>query len=153
MQRRGLTPGARLVSLEQRPVEASLARSLRLAVAAPIFDILRLRLLNQEPVMLERYLIPSARVPGLDRFDLEARSVYEILESEYGIAIRRARQSLEPVVAGEFEAGLLGIRAGAPLMLERRTGLDAEDEPTEYGRDLYRGDRFRFVTEIAPLER
>ncbi|HEX9680710.1 MAG TPA: GntR family transcriptional regulator [Anaerolineales bacterium] len=153
MQRRGLTPGTRLISVELRPVEASLARSLRLPVAAPLHDILRLRLLNQEPVILERYLIPAARFPALDRFDLEGRSVYEILETEYGIAIRRARQSLEPVVAGDFEAGLLGIRPGAPLMLERRTGFDAGGEPVEHGRDLYRGDRFRFVTEMAPLER
>jgi GntR family transcriptional regulator len=79
--------------------------------------------------------------------------VYEILETEYGVAIRRARQTLEPVVAGDFEAGLLGIRPGAPLMLERRTGFDARGEPVEHGRDLYRGDRFRFVTEMAPLER
>ena len=153
MQRRGLQPGARLVSLEERPIEASLAHGLRLAVAAPVFDILRLRLLNREPVMLERYLISSARYPGLDGFDLEARSVYEVLETEYGVTIRRARQSLEPVVAGEFEAALLGIRPGAPLMLERRTSFDSRDEPIEHGRDLYRGDRFRFVTDIAPLER
>jgi DNA-binding GntR family transcriptional regulator len=38
-------------------------------------------------------------------------------------------------------------------MLERRTGFDARGEPVEHGRDLYRGDRFRFVTEMAPLER
>jgi GntR family transcriptional regulator len=153
MQRRGLTPGTRLISVELRPVEASLARSLRLPVAAPLHDLLRLRLLNQEPVILERYLIPAARFPALERFDLEGRSVYEILETEYGVAIRRARQTLEPVVAGDFEAGLLGIRPGAPLMLERRTGFDARGEPVEHGRDLYRGDRFRFVTEMAPLER
>lgn len=153
MQRRGFTPGTRLVSVEVRPVEASLARSLRLPVAALLHDLLRLRLLNHEPVVLERYLIPAARFPGLDRFDLELRSVYEILETEYGVAIHRARQSLEPVVAGEFEAGLLGVRPGAPLMLERRTGFDAGGQPVEHGRDLYRGDRFRFVTERAPLER
>jgi DNA-binding GntR family transcriptional regulator len=37
-------------------------------------------------------------------------------------------------------------------MLERRLGLDQDDQPVEWGKDLYRGDRFRFVTEIAPLE-
>jgi DNA-binding GntR family transcriptional regulator len=29
---------------------------------------------------------------------------------------------------------------------------DQDGQPVEHGRDLYRGDRFRFVTEIAPLE-
>jgi DNA-binding GntR family transcriptional regulator len=37
-------------------------------------------------------------------------------------------------------------------MLERRLTVDQDDRPIEYGKDLYRGDRFRFITEIAPLE-
>jgi len=74
------------------------------------------------------------------------------METEYGVSIRRARQSLEPVIATEFEAELLGVNTGAPLMLERRLAYDQDDQPVEHGRDLYRGDRFRFVTEIAPLE-
>jgi len=38
-------------------------------------------------------------------------------------------------------------------MLERRLSYDDRGEPVEYGRDLYRGDRFRFTTDVAPLER
>ncbi|MCK4316315.1 MAG: GntR family transcriptional regulator, partial [Anaerolineae bacterium] len=76
----------------------------------------------------------------------------EIIETEYGVSIVRARQSLEPVTATEYEAELLGIEPGAPLMLERRVSFDRDNQPVERGRDLYRGDRFRFVTEMAPLE-
>jgi len=152
MQRRGFTPGARVVTFEQRPVGASLAAALKLPTSAPVYDIQRLRTLNREPVMLEHYTLPVRRFPGLERFDLEQRSMYEILETEYGVTIRRARQSLEPVVATEYEAELLAIEHGAPLMLERRLSYDQDDQPVEHGRDLYRGDRFRFVTEIAPLE-
>jgi DNA-binding GntR family transcriptional regulator len=37
-------------------------------------------------------------------------------------------------------------------MLERRLGLDENDRPVEYGKDLYRGDWFRFIAQLAPLE-
>ena len=74
------------------------------------------------------------------------------METEYGICVTRARQSLEPVIALNYEAELLDILPGAPLMLQRRQSFDQENRPVEYGKDLYRGDRFRFVTEIAPLE-
>jgi len=37
-------------------------------------------------------------------------------------------------------------------MLERRLSFNQDDQPVEFGKDLYRGDRFRFVTEMAPLE-
>lgn len=152
MERRGFSPGARIVRADERPVGASLAAVLHLPLAAPVYDLLRLRLLNDIPVMLEHYVMSVRRFPGLRRFDLEHRSMYEVMETEYGVSIRRARQSLEPVTASEFEAELLGISPGAPLMLERRLAYDQEDRPVEHGRDLYRGDRFRFVTEIAPLE-
>jgi GntR family transcriptional regulator len=74
------------------------------------------------------------------------------METEYGVSVSRARQSLEPVVATAYEAKLLRVRPGAPLMLERRLTVDQEGQPVELAKDLYRGDRFRFVTEIAPLE-
>nr|HID12237.1 GntR family transcriptional regulator [Anaerolineae bacterium] len=152
MQRRGYVPGVKVITFERRPVEASVARELSLPVSTPVYYIRRLRLINQEPVMLERVTIPVHRFPDLERYDLAERSIYEVMETEYGVSISRARQSLEPVIATEYEAELLGVKPGAPLMLERRLGFDQDDQPVEYGKDLYRGDRFRFVTEIAPLE-
>ena len=152
MRQRGLQPGARIVSLELRPAEASVSNLLELPVSAAVYSILRLRSLNQEPVLLERYTIPFGSFPGLDRYDLESRSLYEVFHTEYGVAIARARQSLEPVIATEFEADLLGVPPGAPLMLEWRLSFDAAGLPIEHGKDLYRGDRFRFVTETASPE-
>ena len=119
---------------------------------APVFVVHRLRTLNHEPALLEQYILPEERFPGLDRHDLEGRSIYAILEDEFGVKIQRARQSLEPVSASEYEAERLEVASGAPLMLEQRLSFDADDRPVEHGRDLYRGDRFRFVTETAPWE-
>jgi len=152
MQRRGYTPSAKVLTFDLKPVEAAVAKELNLPVGAPVYYIHRLRFINREPVLLEKVTLPLHLVPELDRFDLEERSLYEVMETEYGISVNRARQSLEPVVATEYEAEVLGIKMGAPLMLERRLGFDQNDQMVEYARDLYRGDRFRFITEFAPLE-
>jgi GntR family transcriptional regulator len=151
MQNRGFTPGARIISLEETPVDAALARDLGVPVSSTAYSIVRLRSINQEPVLLESYRIPAQRFQGLDRHDLERRSIYEVMESEYGVSIVRARQSFEPVVASAFEADLLGVRTGAPLMLEKRISYDAENRPVEYGKDRYRGDRFRFITDTFEI--
>jgi GntR family transcriptional regulator len=152
MQSRGFTPGTRLISLEHILVDASLASLLGSPISAAAYRIRRVRTVNQEPVLLESYTIPVQRFPGLDGHDLEMRSIYEVMESEYGVSIARARQSFEPVVATAFEAELLGVRPGAPLMLEKRISYDAQDCPVEYGKDRYRGDRFRFETEAVPVD-
>jgi len=152
MRARGYIPGARLILLELRPVEARVAGELGLRVSAPVYHIHRLRLINREPVMLEKLIIPAVCFPRFEEFDLSSRSIYDVFETEYGVQVVRARQSLEAVIATDYEAELLGVEPGFPLVLERRLGFDKDDRPVESGIDLFRGDRFRFVTEIAPLD-
>lgn len=151
MQQRGFKPQAKLINFEQIMAESSMAKDLLVPISSQIYSILRLRSINHEPVMLESYLIPVPRFPGLDQYDLENRSIYEILEYEYGIPIARARQSFEPVIATDFEARLLDISVGDALMMEKRLSYDVNDLPIEFGKDRYRGDRFRFVTEAVPF--
>jgi len=153
MHLRGYQTGAKIIVLEERLAEVSVANKLKIAVSSQIYYIQRLRLINRAPVMLEKFAVPIYRFPNLDNYDLEMRSFYEIAENEYGITIHQAQQSLESVSATEFEAELLQVALGAPLMLERRQAFDPDRHPVEIGQDLYRGDRFRFITENALKEK
>jgi GntR family transcriptional regulator len=153
MRLRGYQTAAKIITLEQQLAKVSVADRLEIAVSAPIYNIQRLRFINRVPVMLEKFFVQVSRFPNLDTYDLEARSFYEIAETEYGISIYQAQQSLEAVSATEFEAELLEVPPGAPMMLERRQAFDQDNYPVEYGQDLYRGDRFRFITEMAPKEK
>ena len=152
MQERGFNPGSKIISIERIVTDRALSMKLALLDSSPVYSILRLRSINKEPVMLESYAIPEERFPGLDRYDLEGRSIYEVMEIEYNVSILRARQSFEPVIATTFEAELLNIPVGDALMLEKRLSYDEDNIPIEYGVDRYRGDRFRFVTEAEPLD-
>lgn len=151
MLNQGFTPGAEMISFEEINADQILAKDLAIPTSSRVYSILRLRSINREPVLIESYKIPVQRFPGLDRFNLESRSIYEIMEIEYGIPINRARQSFEPITATSFEAELLNINYGEALMLERRISYDDINQPVEYGKDRYRGDRFRFVTEAKPF--
>lgn len=152
MARRGYRPGARVLALRRQPASVTIAAQLRVPVAAPVYFVRRVRLINREPVMLETFWMPVRRFPRFERFDITRRSVYDIMETEYGVKVSRAQQSLEPAVATEDDARLLGVAPGDPLMLEERLSFDERGQPIEWGRDLYRGDRFRFITEHAPVE-
>jgi GntR family transcriptional regulator len=93
---------------------------------------------------LEFSHFPVRLCPGLDRFDLERRSIYEVLREEYDLILVRAEQSLEPTLARKFEAEALGVAEGSPLMLWERLAFTVTGLPVEYAKDLYRGDRVRF---------
>lgn len=152
MQRAGYRPGARVILMEKTLCNPAVANQLDLQVSSFVYFIQRLRTVNQEPVVLENAFIPADIFQGLDGFDLNLRSLYEVMETEYGSQVSQAHQSLEAVAATEFEAELLGLEKGSPLILERRLTFDQLGRRVEYSRDLFRGDRFRFTTEITPLE-
>jgi GntR family transcriptional regulator len=99
---------------------------------------------------LEYSYFPERYVPGLDKHDLEKRSIYAILAEEYGITLAEAVQTLEPVVALAYTARLLQVSKGAPLMLVTRTSSDDQGRVVEFAKDLYRGDYFRFVSHSKP---
>jgi len=103
-----------------------------------------LRLLDGEPVMVERatFVEPVGRL--LFDFDPDSGSIYGYLAAN-GVDLRFARHTFDAVPAGELDAELLGIPVGAPLLRERRRATAADGRPLEYGDDRYRPDRVTFT--------
>lgn len=151
MSELGVKPGARIIAFEKEPADQSLAELLRIPAGSLLYHIFRVRLADEEPAVIEQFFTSCQLFPNFENHDHETRSGYEIMETEYGISVVHAEQSLEPVVATKYEAGLLGIPQNAPLMLERRLAFDKNDHPIEYGKDLFRGDLFKFITTDAQL--
>ncbi|THB70275.1 MAG: GntR family transcriptional regulator [Desulfobulbaceae bacterium] len=145
MERSGFKTGAEVTLQEKRSAKISVANRLKIPVSSDLHYYHRIRTLNNAPVMLEKFYFPVSYFPGLEEIDFHNRSAYEILKTEFNIVITSAEQSLEAVAASEYEADLLRISVGAPLLLERRIGFDQHNRPVEYAKDLYRGDKIKFL--------
>jgi len=150
MLKKGIQPSARLLDLKATGADQLLANEFQIPLGEPVFAIRRLRLADKMPAALEYSYFPQRYVPGLDQHDLERRSIYAILAEEYNIVLAGAVQTLEPVVALAYQAKLLEIPAGAPLMLVTRSSSDTRQRVVEFAKDLYRGDCFRFVSHSKP---
>ncbi len=50
--------------------------------------------------------------------------------------------------ASAVEARLLGIHRGAPLLRTERLSYDQRRRPLELSRMLYRGDRYKYHTQL-----
>ena len=61
----------------------------------------------------------------------------------------RARQFLEPVVADDYEAHVLGISKGAPALLVQNLTYAAGDRPVVLSKAIMRGDRVRYYVELS----
>jgi len=147
----GILPSSRLLSGQEVLASAAVAQVLDLRIGEPLYKVVRLRLGGGVPLALETSFFPARLVPGLLDYDLERHSIYGLME-RYDARPVRATQSLEPVPARDQEADALEVPAGSPLMLVERIAWDTQDRPVEYAKDIYRGDRSRFVAELR-LER
>ena len=113
----------------------------------------RLRLADGETMAIETLHVPNRLVPGLTGKDLETQSFYELLSERYGITIAGGVQQIEPTVTNEEESEALGVPLHSPAFLFERTTRAETDEIVEFVRSIYRGDRYRLVTELNRRER
>jgi GntR family transcriptional regulator len=146
MLRRGLQPGARLLEISvisEAPARAY--KELSLQEGEDLVCIYRLRTADAEPMCLETSYLPSAQVPWILTENLEDGSLYEALQ-RHGIELAKAEEHLEATLVREAESELLTVPLGCPALLVERTTYTVQDEPIEYVKSVYRGDRYRFTT-------
>lgn len=143
----GSEPGQRTIEISRRRASTAAAQALGLELDDFVIDVLRLRLLDGEPVMIERdtFIEPVGRLLLFD-FDPDVSSIYGHL-MDSGIQIEGARRTLSAVAADATDAGLLGVEPGAPLLREIRRATTADGMPFEYGDDRYRSEIVNFTIE------
>ncbi len=135
----GSTPSARVVELVRRTVSDELAAELQVERGALVWTMLRVRLLDDAPVMVERASYPETIGALLVAADLETGSVYALL-AEHGIAVASGHHRISALGADAATAALLHLRAGAPLLRQERTVYASDGTPIEHSDDQWRGD-------------
>ena len=151
MRRRGMDPGSRTLGLEVVPAGARLGRFLHVSPSEPIVVAKRLRLADRETMAIETLHVREALVPGLTQRDLDGQSFYEILRDRFGIVIAGGAQTIEPTVTNEEESEALGVPLHSPAFLFERVTHSESNEIVEFVHSIYRGDRYRLVTDLTAL--
>ena len=153
MRRQGLASRSRLLSVSYVRADEGLAERLQLRRGARVLRISRLRLASEEPMAIETTHLEAARFPGLARLLGDSVSLYALLSERYGVRLARAEETIETVPAAPFEAGLLEVTVGYPLMLLSRHSRESSGRPIEWVTSFYRGDRYKFVAQFEPPDR
>ncbi len=149
MEAAGLEPSADVVHVETCVPPDDVAAALKLGAEALAVHVNRVRFGAGVPLTLEDFWLPAALFPGITELDLTG-SVYTLMRERYGHAPVRTVEHLEPVAARAQDARALLVRPRSPLMLVERVAYDETGIAVEFARDRHRGDRARFVVEVAP---
>ena len=114
----------------------------------------RVRCADGEPIAIETTLLVGVLAPTVMAVDLRHDSLHATLAAA-GWVLRRGTATVTAASASKEDAGLLGVPAGGPMLVERRVIVDAQGRPVEATETRYAAERYaidvRFdVAEGAP---
>jgi GntR family transcriptional regulator len=141
MRRAGHVPSSRVLTREVRPASAVEATTLGIPVRQPVVHLRRLRQADGEPIALESSVLVGATAEAVLSADLSQGSLHETL-ARAGFVLRRGTGTIEAAAATADDARLLELRAGDPLLVERRVIEDGHGRRIEATESRYRAERY-----------
>lgn len=125
-------------------------RLLDLEKTESIFRLDRLRLVEGEPVFIEKIYLPLTSFPHISASDFAATDLFlKKVKDDYGITLGQVKVFLEPVLLYDTECDTLLIqKKPAPGLLFERITHDDTGVPIAMTKRVFRGDRCRHILEI-----
>jgi GntR family transcriptional regulator len=149
----GRKPSSKLVEQRVLPATSKMARALRLQEGDSIFEITRIRLADEVPILLETACLSHQRFPALDSRPWSGSdSLYKILGQDYGVNVTGMDHTLKPVLLTETEARYLQARPGTPALLSEIVAFTRDGTPVEYSWSFSNGDKSEFYFHFQRTE-
>ncbi|MCP4397212.1 MAG: GntR family transcriptional regulator [bacterium] len=150
MRELGLVPGSHVLELRVEEAGEHIRNVLRLpANLTQVTKLARVRLVNDEPILIETTYIPVYLCPGLVECDFEKGSLYQTLDEQYHLTLEYAEEHYEITRMKAREADLLQCREDTcAFSIERLTFLETNRQ-IEYTRAIGRGDRLHFTVKLV----
>lgn len=109
-----------------------------------VYQIIRIRLFNEDPAAVETFYLPAKFFPGLLETNLEER-IFDLLSKHYGVTISKFISYVEPVLLNSMEALWLQAGQNQPALKITKVGFDQEEKPIVVTVSVLRGDRYKLV--------
>ena len=150
MSGRGRKASSIVVQSEARKADKICVSALSLPTNADVYRLVRIRLVDGNPIALETTDIRADRAPGLlNMADYARDSLYQTLSRNYRIIPASAEQTLVAASADAATAPPLKLAEGDPVLKLTRLTFDEMGNPFEFVRSVYRGDSFVMKVDLS----
>ncbi|HLR35730.1 MAG TPA: GntR family transcriptional regulator [Tissierellales bacterium] len=143
MKKMGKKPTSKVLDFKVIECNEKVAKKMKLEIGDKVYEFTRLRLADNEPMMLETSYVPYNRFPKLTEGELQEKPMYDIFTEKYDASFTRAEEIFQSVLTRDFEAELLEYSEDFPSMMIERITYE-EDIIIEYTKGIARGDRFKY---------
>ncbi|HEL1644143.1 TPA: GntR family transcriptional regulator [Streptococcus suis] len=144
MKKIGKVPRTSILSFKLVKASDYIAQHLQLSQGEEVFEVERLRLADEVPMMLERTYVPASLFPALTAIRMREKPLYEIFLEDYGQTIRLAEEEFYASIALDNEAKILGIPSNSPVLHLVRKTYNDKNRIIEFTFSIARADQFRY---------
>ena len=146
MRSRSISTYSKVLDKRIIPAPEKVARFLEIEPGAPVFYLHRLRIVDDQPFLIDHHYIPHVLCPGIEEKVADNVSLYAALEKDYKLLLHHGWREFEPVTAtSKEEIDLLQIFPKTNLLYVESTVYDRDNRPINYFYALIRG---KFTVDI-----
>lgn len=142
----GLKSRSKVIDLSTGTINKQHPLPLHAKIDAPYLYLVRLRFGDDEPIGVQYATIVTELCPGLDKYDFNLHSLYDVLSREYQLVIHQITHTVSAVSADPIQAELLQVIEDDPLLLVNTVAFVHNREIIEYTTSYYRADKYEFST-------
>jgi GntR family transcriptional regulator len=148
----GMTPARHTLSIVEQAASLRLANRLNIAKGESVIKLVRIRLMDSKPFIVETTYLPSPLFPDFLALFTDQIPLYDLLAKHYHHQVVRAEDIIEPVLIRPNEARIFEIPIGSLAFLIQRVAFDAQNRPLESTKSVFRGDLVNFSIETIKEE-
>ena len=118
---------------------------LNIDLNATIIKLSRLRFISDQPMLYWKSYLPTIHCPGLEKIDLNNRSLYQVLLDEFNIKPNKSRKSIEVVTGPKHILELLNLPLNEPLVYIESVSYFNNDKCIEFYEGWHKAQNYKFV--------
>jgi GntR family transcriptional regulator len=111
----------------------------------PVYHLIRLRNVDDEPYVIERTYMPTNLITGLNEKVLHS-SIYNYITNELGLTIAGSHRKIRAAKPNKLDQMYLQCAPDDPVLELEQVGFLNNGIPFEYSFSRHRYDKFVFVT-------
>lgn len=142
MKAQGKNPSTKVLSFEIVESTKYFSEKLGINPGEKIIKIMRLRLADNIPMMLERTYLPMREFIGLTQEKVIQKPLYEIFREDYGEIIKVADEEFSAGIVSDKEAELLEVPIDSACLKLLRTTYNDNNIVIEFTLSVARSDKF-----------
>lgn len=143
MEKKGLDYNSKILDFS-KVRDKNIALKLELLENHDIFKIERLRLIENQPFLLENTYLSAKKFNDLKKEDLENNSLFKMIKNKYNIRLSTAEAEIESVILNNKIAEKMQVKEGLLGLYFEQISKDINNEIIEYTSAYYRNDNYKF---------